>query len=542
MALAITNRGLGTNNTAGLSFTLSPTSNFAAGSTAVLCIAADNNSAGGATNNIDSVTDSLGNTWTKRQGPVFDNGAAAAGVQGAIFDTEMDGGTITTGTVITVNIGTSTTAKTWTLTQIAPAAGNVARFRAGANKSAGATGTAMTLGASPSVNVGEVLVAAIFMESGTTQTASTPDADATNGTWSANQYAEIGSTTSGSCIISQCKLQTTAASTQTYDVTVGISADYHGSYAIYQEIIPPQNITPTSGVATALGATPTVTLGGISVTPTAAIATAIGTAPAIALGGITVTPTAGVASALAADPTVDNEASGQNITPTSAVATAAAATPTVQLGGISVTATAAVATALAAAPTITRGAITVTPTAGAAIAQAATPSSTFGAIAATPTPAVATSSAASPTIVFGSINVTPTAAIASALATAPSIALGAIGATPVPAIANALAAAPIVALGGIVVTPTAGVASALAADATASNGIVVTPTPGIATAGAAAPTVTNEAAAPEQDPNGATASVVSEPRASASISAAPTHATASIVSENYPTATVIEEP
>src|SRR5678815_1928593 len=236
MALTITARGTGTHNTSASSFTLSPGSNFAAGATAVLCVAADNSSSGGATNDFTTVTDSLGNTWTKRQSPVFDNGAASAGVQGAIYDTLQNVGTLQTSTVITVNFGSSPVAKTWTITEIAPAAGKAAKFRTGADKSAGATGTALTGGASPTVNIGEVLVACFYMEAGTTQSVSAADTDTTNGSWTTNQYAEIGSTTSGSCIISQAKLQTTANSTQTYDVTVGISSDYHGSYAIYQEL------------------------------------------------------------------------------------------------------------------------------------------------------------------------------------------------------------------------------------------------------------------------------------------------------------------
>lgn len=61
MALTGTDRGTGTHKTSASSFTLNPGSNFTAGALAVLCIAADNSSTGGSTNNISSVTDSLGN-------------------------------------------------------------------------------------------------------------------------------------------------------------------------------------------------------------------------------------------------------------------------------------------------------------------------------------------------------------------------------------------------------------------------------------------------------------------------------------------------
>lgn len=244
MTLTITNRGTGTNNTGATSFTLAPGSNCTAGALVVLCVAADNSSANGATNDFTTVTDTLGNTWTKRQSPVFDNGAASAGVQGAIYTTRQNGGALTTATTITVAFGSSPVAKTWTMTEISASAG-YAEFRSGGDKAAGATGTAATSGASGTVNVGEVVLASIFIEAGTTQTC-TGDSDTTNGTWSVLQYNEIGSTTSGSCIASQAKVQTTTASTQTYDVTLGISSDYHASWIIAYEI-PPSTGDPSLG-------------------------------------------------------------------------------------------------------------------------------------------------------------------------------------------------------------------------------------------------------------------------------------------------------
>jgi hypothetical protein len=288
LALSITNRGTGTHNTGATSFTLSPASNFASGSTAVLCVAADNSAAGGTTNDFTTVTDTLGNTWTRQQNPVFDNGAASAGVQGTIYTSELTSA-LQTGTVITVNFGSSPVAKTWTLTEVAPAAGKVARYRTGGTKSAGATGTAATSGATASVNVGEVLVAAIFIEAGTTQTC-TGDSDTTNGTWSTLQYTEIGSTTSGSCIASQAKLQTTTASTQTHDVTLGISSDYHAAHVVLQELTVHTPLTASAG---------SVTVTGTAATPIAARATAASSG-AVAVAGTTAATTAGRAVAASA--------------------------------------------------------------------------------------------------------------------------------------------------------------------------------------------------------------------------------------------------
>jgi hypothetical protein len=77
----------------------------------------------------------------------------------------------------------------------------------------------------------------VAMEAGTTQTL-TGDADTTNGTWSAAQYAEIGSTTSGSAIGSQRKVQTTTASTQTFNPTLGLTCDLICSWISVREIAP----------------------------------------------------------------------------------------------------------------------------------------------------------------------------------------------------------------------------------------------------------------------------------------------------------------
>jgi hypothetical protein len=487
MALSISNRGSGNHNTSATSFTLSPASNLAAGSTAVLCVAADNSSSGGTTNDFTTVTDSIGNTWTKRQSPVFDNGAASAGVQGAIFTTNQNIGPLLTGTVITVSFGSSPVAKTWTLTEVVPGAGLTAEFRTGGNKSAGATGTACTMGASVSVTVGEVIVGAFFIEGGTSNSVSTPDADGTNGTWTTNQYNEIGTTTAGSCCVSQAKLQTTTNSTQTLDITMAVSSDYHGSYVILTETAAPQTITPTEAVATSAAATPTIALGALAVTPTHAAATSAAATPTVTLGAITVTPTTAIAAATAASPTVENAV---NVTPTQAVATSSAASPTVTLGALAVIPTQAAAASSAAIPTITLGAIAVTPTQAIAASAAAAPVVTVGAITVTPTTAIAAATAAAPVVDSGSgaQNITPIEATATAVASAPTVTLGALAITPVTAIASSASAAPVVALGALVVTPAAAIAVATAASPTVVGPITVTPVTAIAVATAAAMT------------------------------------------------------
>ena len=64
-SLTVTARGTGGNNSAGSPLTVTPASNLAAGSTAVLCLAADNANAG-RPNVPASIVDSAGNTWFRK--------------------------------------------------------------------------------------------------------------------------------------------------------------------------------------------------------------------------------------------------------------------------------------------------------------------------------------------------------------------------------------------------------------------------------------------------------------------------------------------
>ncbi len=237
MTQTTNNRGSGNHNTSATTFGAVPTSNCTANAILALFVAADNSVNGGATNNMAATaTDNAGNTWYRVTAPVFDNGATSAGVQGAVYYTNQSAGTVGTGTTITVTFADATTAKTWTLTEVVPTAGFSSFIRTSGDKSAGATNTACTLGASASCAIGDVIIAGFFIEGGTSNSVSTPDADGTNGAWTTNQYNEIGTTISGSCIVTQAKIQTTTPSTQTLDITMGVSNDYHGSWVIVSEV------------------------------------------------------------------------------------------------------------------------------------------------------------------------------------------------------------------------------------------------------------------------------------------------------------------
>lgn len=218
MALTGTNRGSGNHNTAATSFTITPASNFAAGSHAVLCVAYDNSGASGA-DPFSSISDSVGNTWISRQAALYDPGAASAGATLRIFTSPMLTGALTTSNTITVNFGAnSTTAKSWVLHEVTCATGSIVRYVTG-NVNAGA-GTGTPTVTTTSITNGNMVVGAGAAESASTWT---QDGDTTNGSWSAQQANAAGTGTSGMSVTSQRKI-VSASGTQTYNPTL-TSAD-----------------------------------------------------------------------------------------------------------------------------------------------------------------------------------------------------------------------------------------------------------------------------------------------------------------------------
>lgn len=235
MSLTATDRGTNVNTVSGTSFGFSPASNCTAGALVILCLSADNSVNGGATNNITGVTDSLGNVWRARQLSICDNGAANAGVQGGIYTTDQSAGAITTGTTITVTFADSTAAKAWALNEVTAAAGKYAIVVTGGN------GSAQTASATPTVTtgsiaVGDLTVGMVAIEGG--NVTPTADADTTNGNWSALQYPWTGTSTGGIGLIVQTKVQTTTASTQTYDPTFVAARDLIASWLQVREVAP----------------------------------------------------------------------------------------------------------------------------------------------------------------------------------------------------------------------------------------------------------------------------------------------------------------
>lgn len=293
MALTGTDRGSGNHNTGALSFGFAPGSNLTAGALAVLCLAADNaNATGPGASSVITVTDTKLNVWTRRCTGIIDPGNASAGQEGAIFTTDQAVGTLTTGDTITVTFAQSTTAKTWTLMEVTGSVG-VPTFKS-QNVGTGGTGTTSpTITTSASVTVGQMVIAALALEAGTTETI-TQDGDTTNGNWSAQQTNEIGSTTGGSNIASQRKVQTTTASTQTYNPTLGILGDLCLMYIIVGE---DSISTPSLGEPTLTGLSPTfATTANLVVTPPVGVLSVTGFAPTVFVS-VSATPGLGAVAA-----------------------------------------------------------------------------------------------------------------------------------------------------------------------------------------------------------------------------------------------------
>lgn len=225
-------RGTGGNNTGATSVTVTPASNLAAGSTAVLVVAADNAGAAGSAANCNaSMTDSVGNSWTKRLDVIYDPGAASAGIELCMY-TGYLATAFTTANNVVVGFGNSVVAKSWTLTELAPQS---ALYQYVYVTGAGGTGAAS---GSPTVTTssipsGDVVVGGGASESTLTWTG---DADSTNGNWEDEQEIGHGTGTSGAAVTSQIKI-TTGTGTQTYNPTQTSADQIIGWIQLHEELI-----------------------------------------------------------------------------------------------------------------------------------------------------------------------------------------------------------------------------------------------------------------------------------------------------------------
>lgn len=234
MALTATARGTGSRNTGGeTTYVISPTSDIAANTRAVLCLSVDNSGTSGAAPlTVTSVTDSLGNWWTRQAQQTNNGGGVAnAGIVAAIYDVYITK-PITTSDTITVTFTTTTVARAYTLWEVASStAGMLPCPNHCLSSAVGGTSTTPTVTTEKTMVTDELIIGVIAAEYG--DGSITEDADTTNGSWSTSQEASVGTTTSGVEICSQYKV-VTGNGTQTYNATI-TSADWVPCYITYKE-------------------------------------------------------------------------------------------------------------------------------------------------------------------------------------------------------------------------------------------------------------------------------------------------------------------
>lgn len=221
MAWTWTDRGGFTGTTSSTTFACVPSGTLASGSLAVLIVAADNSPTSGLAQSTYTVTDTNGNLWVRWTNPLNDPGAANAGVEGAVWTTDMAAGALDGTDTITITWGTAVAAKAAMLFEAVPTSGYKAQVRgAGQGTGSGTTPTITTI----ACQTGDLVICGGHTEYGTSNTW-TADADTTNGTWSAQQTARAGSTAGGQGVGWQSK-EVTADGTQTYNPGFSASCDY----------------------------------------------------------------------------------------------------------------------------------------------------------------------------------------------------------------------------------------------------------------------------------------------------------------------------
>jgi hypothetical protein len=232
--------------TSASTWAIGPAATIAASSMGVLIMALDNPDSAGAGKNLSSatITDSVGNTWTRRLDFIYDPGAANAGVEIGVYTGVLTTNLTSTGTV-TITFTTAEAARAAAWIKVTTDTGNPIRYVAG-----GASCDGCTSGQSASpvtittgtIAVGDV-VFGFFGDEATSQTGS--DTDTTNGTWFVTPY---GFGSGGSMLIrGQWKIQTTADSTQTYNQAI-TAADWEaGWFQLADSVAPSPTPAPTAG-------------------------------------------------------------------------------------------------------------------------------------------------------------------------------------------------------------------------------------------------------------------------------------------------------
>jgi hypothetical protein len=191
-----------------------------------------NSGSGGATKIFTqaSFTDSVGNTWTRQLDVIYDPGIAGAGVELACYTSPITTN-ITTSDNITVTVSPTTANRQWHLYEVSGANGTptvVTVQGLSDGLTSGQSGTAISI-TTVSITSGDSVIA--WGAGRDTSALSASDTDTTNGSWST-----VVSTVSANRFASQTKV-TTGTGTQTWDVTLAVSAAYNAAYAQVREAV-----------------------------------------------------------------------------------------------------------------------------------------------------------------------------------------------------------------------------------------------------------------------------------------------------------------
>lgn len=240
MALSGTSRGTGGNATSSTSLSISPTSNFTAGSAGVLFMVFDNSGSQG--------SDPLSGSFTRPSGTNFsiwfsslnDPGAASAGsVLYGFVATSIS--SFTTSESLNFTFLTNTVAKAWVLLEITSnISGSGFEFTLGGLGVGYTTGNGTTQTWTRSVPSGSMAIGCLGQEGNGTRTG---DSDTTNGSWSTAQSTGFGTTTGGQEIISQFKV-VTATGNQTFNPVASPIGDWNICLGYCTELAPAEQFDP----------------------------------------------------------------------------------------------------------------------------------------------------------------------------------------------------------------------------------------------------------------------------------------------------------
>lgn len=272
MALTVSNAGSGSSGTSTATLAFNSGATWSQGDMVVVCIATDNNGTNGATS-LSSVTDAKSHTYTQRTAILNDPGAAAAGVECAIYTATVGAAGMATTDQITINFSPNTTCKLAYVYKVSGSTGTPTFASAETGWTGRTNSVTVTTASVPDTYCLVMARAHEYNQTGT------GDSDTTNGNWSTLRAAGVGGTfESGMSLRTQTKV-VTATGTQAWTTAPGTSSDYAIAGIQISEQATTHNADGTASGSGSGTASPTATY-------TTLTAAATGTGSGTATGGL----------------------------------------------------------------------------------------------------------------------------------------------------------------------------------------------------------------------------------------------------------------